>query len=50
VNRNLAIASTNIKTNSGNKQLSIVGPTRMNYQQIQGLLDFIKANIEEMQK
>lgn len=50
VHNNLAIASTSLKTSAGKRQLSIVGPTRMNYQEIQGLLDFIKSNIEKIQK
>jgi heat-inducible transcriptional repressor len=44
----LAIASTSIESPEGKHQLSIVGPTRMNYAEIKGLLEFIKTEIEKM--
>ncbi|WP_031489213.1 heat-inducible transcriptional repressor HrcA [Ureaplasma canigenitalium] len=43
---NLAIASTTIKLPTINKQIAIVGPTRMNYSKIKALLDFLKKEIE----
>ncbi|MDR0739506.1 MAG: heat-inducible transcriptional repressor HrcA [Mycoplasmataceae bacterium] len=44
----LAIASTSISANGGKHQLSVVGPTRMDYSQVKGLLDFIKTEIEKL--
>jgi heat-inducible transcriptional repressor len=44
----LAIASTTISSNGSKHQLSLVGPTRMNYSQIKGLLEFIKSEIEKL--
>jgi heat-inducible transcriptional repressor len=46
--KNIAIASTSISSHEGKKQLSIVGPTRMNYSEIKGLLNFIKSEIEKI--
>jgi heat-inducible transcriptional repressor len=45
----LVVASTNIKTNNSDHQLSIVGPTRMKYAEVKGLLDFIKEEIEKIE-
>lgn len=49
-NDGLSIASTSIEGNDKLHQISIVGPTRMNYSQIKGLLDFIKEEIENVYK
>jgi heat-inducible transcriptional repressor len=46
--KDLVVASTNIKTTDGDHQLSIVGPTRMKYAEIKGLLDFIKEEVEKI--
>jgi heat-inducible transcriptional repressor len=46
----LAIASTSINSVEGKRQLAVVGPTRMDYAEIKGLLDFIKTEVEKMQK
>ncbi|KEZ22995.1 heat-inducible transcriptional repressor HrcA [Ureaplasma diversum] len=43
-----AIASTQIQLPEGSKQLSIVGPTRMDYAKVKALLDFIKAELEKI--
>ena len=32
------------------KQISVVGPTRMNYAEVKGLLDFIKEELEKITK
>jgi heat-inducible transcriptional repressor len=44
----LVIASTSFTNNETTKQLSIVGPTRMNYSEVKGLLEFIKNEVENM--
>jgi heat-inducible transcriptional repressor len=44
----LAIASTSISSNGSKHQLSVVGPTRMNYSEVKGLLEFIKAEVEKL--
>jgi heat-inducible transcriptional repressor len=44
----LAIASTSISANGSKHQLSIIGPTRMDYSKIKGLLDFIKSETEKL--
>ncbi|MDR0752738.1 MAG: heat-inducible transcriptional repressor HrcA [Mycoplasmataceae bacterium] len=47
----LAIASTTISLKDENKQqLSIIGPVRMDYAKVQGLLNFIKKEIEDYLK
>ncbi|MEG0879307.1 MAG: heat-inducible transcriptional repressor HrcA [Malacoplasma sp.] len=44
---NILFASTNIVINDENStQISMVGPTRIDYSKIKGLLDFIKYEIE----
>jgi heat-inducible transcriptional repressor len=44
----LSIASTTINTSDNStRELSIVGPVRMNYSMVKGILNFIK---EEMEK
>lgn len=43
----LVVASTSI---NANHQLSIVGPTRMNYAEVKGLLDFIKNEVENIER
>ena len=47
--KDLVVASTSIVTNSANHQLSIIGPTRMNYAEVKGLLDFIKSEVESIE-
>jgi heat-inducible transcriptional repressor len=44
------VASTSITTNDTNRQLSIVGPMRMNYAKVKGLLNFIKNEVENMKQ
>ncbi len=46
--KDITIASTTIKTNNTNKQISVVGPSRMNYSQVKGLLLFIKEELEKI--
>ncbi len=43
----VAVASTTINLKSSQHQIAIVGPTRMNYSQIKGLLDFLKEHLEK---
>lgn len=44
-NKDIAVASTSIKTLDSTKQISIVGPTRMDYAKVKGLLNFIKDEL-----
>jgi heat-inducible transcriptional repressor len=46
--KDITIASTSVKTNNSVKQISIVGPTRMNYSEVKGLLDYIKDELEKI--
>jgi heat-inducible transcriptional repressor len=46
----LAIASTSFSSNGSKRQLSVIGPTRMNYSEIKGLLEFIKTGVEKLNK
>lgn len=48
--KDLTIASTTINSKGSVKQISVVGPTRMNYAEVKGLLDFIKEELEKMAK
>ncbi|GMO16475.1 MAG: heat-inducible transcriptional repressor HrcA [Mycoplasmoidaceae bacterium] len=48
--KGIAIASTTINTSTNKQQLSIVGPTRMDYSKVQGVLDFIKEETEKYSK
>jgi heat-inducible transcriptional repressor len=43
----ISVASTSINTGLIKHQVSIIGPKRMDYSQVQNLLDFIKKEIEE---
>jgi len=45
--KDLAIASVNVKGGNNNHQISVVGPSRMNYAKVQGILDFLKEEIEK---
>jgi len=45
--KDLAIASVNVKGGNNSHQISVVGPNRMNYAKIQGILDFLKEEIEK---
>lgn len=45
--KNLAIASVNVKGGNNAHQISVVGPSRMNYAKIQGILDFLKEELEK---
>jgi heat-inducible transcriptional repressor len=42
------IASTSIGYKDDKHQISIIGPTRIDYANVKGLLDFIKAEIENI--
>ncbi len=42
----IAIARTNIHAGETTKQICLVGPARMDYNQVKAILDFIKENIE----
>jgi heat-inducible transcriptional repressor len=46
----IAIATTDINAKDTKHQLSIVGPTRMDYAEVKGLLEFIKEQIEHFNK
>ncbi len=43
----VAVASTTINLKNSKHQVAIVGPTRMNYSQVKGLLDFLKEELEK---
>lgn len=43
----IAIAATTIKGVDDSKQIAIVGPSRMDYNKIKGILDFIKEELEK---
>jgi len=45
--KDLAIASVNVKGGNNSHQISVVGPNRMNYAKIQGILDFLKEELEK---
>jgi transcriptional regulator of heat shock response len=44
--RNLAIASTSFEIGETKQRFSIVGPSRMNYGNIKGALEYIKEQLE----
>ncbi len=46
--KDITIASTSVKTGNSTKQLSIVGPTRMNYDEIKGLLNFVNEELKKI--
>ena len=45
--KDLAIASVNVKGKNDFHQISVIGPNRMDYSKIKGVLDFLKENIEK---
>ncbi len=45
--KELAIATVNVKGNDNSHQISVVGPNRMDYSKIQGILDFLKEELEK---
>lgn len=45
--KELAIATVNVKGNKDSHQISVVGPARMDYSKIQGILDFLKEELEK---
>lgn len=45
--KDLAIATVNIKGTDNSHQISVVGPNRMNYAKIEGILDFLKEELEK---
>ena len=45
--KELAIATVNVKGNDNSHQISVVGPNRMDYSKVQGILDFIKEELEK---
>ncbi len=49
-NKDIAVASTSIKTSNVTKQISVVGPTRMDYAKVKGLLNFIKEELNKHSK
>lgn len=46
--KDVTVASTSIHTKNSTKQLSVVGPSRMNYSEVKGLLQFIKEELEKI--
>ena len=49
-NKDVAVASTSIRTGNSTKQISVVGPTRMDYAKVKGLLNFIRDELEKHNK
>lgn len=49
-NKDVAVASTSIKTSNTTKQISVVGPTRMDYAKVKGLLNFINEELTKHNK
>lgn len=49
-NQILAIASTEIEYNNTKRQISIIGPSRIEIGKIKGILNYLKSQIEEMFK
>jgi heat-inducible transcriptional repressor len=45
---NTAIATTTLNTKNNTRQISIVGPTRMNYSKAKALLEFLKNEVENL--
>lgn len=48
--KDITIASTTVKTKDYTKQISVVGPTRINYAEVKGLLEFIREELEKIAK
>jgi transcriptional regulator of heat shock response len=48
--KDLAIASTTINLNNEKKHISVIGPTRMDYSKVQGVLDFIREESKKYVK
>ena len=46
--KDVTVASTSIKTGDTTRQISVVGPSRMNYAEVKGLLQFIKEELEKI--
>lgn len=46
-NKELAIATVNVKGKDNSHQISVVGPKRMDYAKIEGILDFLKQELEK---
>ena len=46
--KDVTVASTTIKTKDSTRQISVVGPSRMNYAEVKGLLQFIKEELEKI--
>ena len=46
----IAIASTSVRLGNIERQISVVGPSRMQFSQIKGILNYLKLQIEEMFK
>ncbi len=45
--KELAIATVNVKGKDNSHQISVVGPNRMDYSKVQGILDFLKEELEK---
>ena len=45
--KELAIATVNVKGDKNSHQISVVGPNRMDYSKVQGILDFLKEELEK---
>lgn len=45
--KELAIATVNVKGKDNSHQISVVGPNRMDYSKVQGILDFLKKELEK---
>lgn len=45
--KELAIATVNVKGKNNSRQISVVGPSRMDYSKVQGILDFLKEELEK---
>lgn len=45
--KELAIATVNVKGDKNSHQISVVGPNRMDYSKVQGILDFLKKELEK---
>lgn len=48
--KDITVASATIHTKNSDRQISVVGPSRMNYAQVKGLLLFIKEELERINK
>lgn len=47
-NSDISVASTTLEFNNQKHQLAVVGPTRMNYAEVKGVLNFIKDEIDKI--